>query len=137
MQHQENQPQKQSPEIQKNPSGSPGYPHFFPLFQQPTLIWQPRIDVFEDHQHFLIIVELPGARVDQINVESVGNILIIKGQINHPASQMSLRYRERNTGNFYREIPLPPESDLERAEARYQNGLLEVKIPKNHKNQPQ
>ncbi|KUK32385.1 MAG: Heat shock protein Hsp20 [Thermoanaerobacterales bacterium 50_218] len=131
MQYQENQPQKQNPEIQKNPSGSPEYRHLSPFFQQPTLIWQPRIDVFEDHQHILIIVELPGAKVNEINVESVGNILIIKGQTNHPESQMSLRYRERNTGNFYREIPLPPGTTPEKAEARYQNGLLEVKIPKN------
>ncbi len=108
-------------------------PGFFPYTQYPALIWQPRVDIFENHDNFLVIVEVPGVSPEQLNVENAANLLLISGHrplMNSGGASMIPRYQERLCGSFSREIPLPPHASLDQAEAACKNGLLEIKIPK-------
>ncbi len=126
-------PPRENPEPAGEPA--PGFPPgSFPYLQPPVLTWQPRIDIFEDHENILIVVEIPGVKPEQISVEGAPNLLVIRGEARQEATQgesrMIPRYRERNTGSFLRQIPLPPQLNLDQAQAVYENGLLEIKIPK-------
>ncbi|MDH7577010.1 MAG: Hsp20/alpha crystallin family protein [Bacillota bacterium] len=129
--HGQETPPRENPEPAGEPPTDPGaVPGYVPYFQPLGLTWQPRIDIFEDHENILIVVEIPGVRPEQLNVESAPSLLVIRGEIRQNEGQMVPRYRERNLGTFYRQIPLPPQLNLDQAQAFYENGLLEIKIPK-------
>jgi HSP20 family molecular chaperone IbpA len=108
-------------------------PQFVPYTQYPVLTWQPRVDIFEDHDNFLVVVEVPGVNPEQLNVENSSNLLLISGQ-NLPAMSsaqtMAPRYQERLCGGFSRSIPLPPHADIDQAKATCKDGLLEITVPK-------
>ena len=131
---QQEAPARENPE----PLGSGAYPgavpSFFPYTQYPGLTWQPRVDIFEDHESFLVIVEIPGVNPEQVNVENTSNLLLISGQslpvMSSGSENMILCYQERACGGFTRSIQLPPHADADRAEATCKNGLLEIKVPK-------
>lgn len=133
-QEQQKQGQETPPQENPQPAGGPTYPGFHPSFTPylpyPVLTWQPPIDIFEDHENILIVIEIPGVKPEQIYVESTPGLLVIRGEIPPVESQMVPRYRERNIRGFLRQIPLPPQANPDQAEAFYQNGLLEIKIPK-------
>jgi len=131
-----NQPQEAT--LGKTPgpleSGYPsGAPQFAPYTQYPVLTWQPRVDIFEDHDNFLVVVEVPGVDPEQLNLENSSNLLLISGQslpAMSSAQNMSARYQERLCGSFSRSIPLPPHADIDQAQATCKNGLLEITVPK-------
>ncbi len=108
------------------PGAAPGS---LPYYQPLTVTWQPRIDIFEDHDNILIVVEVPGIKPEQVNVEIGNNILIVRGET-PTGSKMTPRYRERTPGAFFRQILLPPKLDLDRTEASCRDGLLKIMIPK-------
>ncbi|MGD0153947.1 MAG: Hsp20/alpha crystallin family protein [Thermacetogeniaceae bacterium] len=128
-------PDRENPEPAVEPGTYPGVaPSFFPYTQYPNLTWQPRVDIFEDHDNFLVIAEVPGVQPEQLNVENTSNLLLIRGQ-NQPltgsgGTNTIPRYQERVCGSFFREIPLPPYTDIDQAEAKCRDGLLEIRIPK-------
>jgi HSP20 family molecular chaperone IbpA len=108
-------------------------PSFFPYKQYPSFTWQPRVDIFEDHDSFLVIVEVPGANPEQLNVENTSNLLLISGQslpVMSGGENMTPCYQERVCGGFTRSVPLPPHADCDQAEATCKNGLLEIRVPK-------
>lgn len=107
---------------------------FFPYYRQMTVLWQPRLDIFEDHEELLIVVDVPGVKPEQINVEVSDNLLLIRGET-PLGSQIPPRYRERTPGTFFRQIPLPSGLDPERAEASCRDGLLKITIPKEQTSQ--
>ncbi|MGD0621515.1 MAG: Hsp20/alpha crystallin family protein [Thermacetogeniaceae bacterium] len=131
---QQEAPARENPE----PLGSGAYPgavpSFFPYTQYPGLTWQPRVDIFEDHDSFLVIVEVPGVNPEQLNVENTSNLLLISGQslpVMSSGSENMIRcYQERLCGGFTRSIQLPPHADVDRAKATCKNGLLEIEVPK-------
>lgn len=128
-------PAWENPEPLVEPNTYPGsVPSFFPYLQYPNLTWQPRVDIFEDHDNFLVVVEVPGVSPEQLNVENSFNLLLIRGQSRPSASSSSEsmipRYQERACGHFSREIQLPPHASLDQAAASCRHGLLEIRIPK-------
>ncbi|HHW40597.1 MAG TPA: Hsp20/alpha crystallin family protein [Syntrophomonadaceae bacterium] len=118
------------------PSSYPGAAPGFFNYQLQMFAWQPRIDIFEDHDNILIVVEVPGVKPEQVNVEVGNNILIVRGET-PIGSKMPPRYRERTPGTFFRQIPLPLQLDLDRAEASCRDGLLRITIPKEQIQQQQ
>ncbi len=130
-------PDQEHPASPGEPGTYPGIaPSFFPYAQYPNLIWQPRVDIFENHDNFLVVAEVPGVKPEQLNVENTSNLLLIRGQNQPLSSSIGTntvpRYQERVCGGFFREIPLPPYTDIDQAEAKCRDGLLEIRIPKKH-----
>ena len=127
-------PAGDNPEPQLDPGAFPGpAPGFFPYAQYPNLTWQPRVDIFEDHDNILVVVEVPGVKPEQLNVENSANLLLISGQtlpVAGSGGSMIPRHRERICGNFARELSLPPQAATGQAQAKCSNGLLEIVIPK-------
>ncbi|KNC96955.1 uncharacterized protein SPPG_07775 [Spizellomyces punctatus DAOM BR117] len=97
------------------------------------VIWRPAADVFETDDAIVVHVDLPGVPKDEINIEVSGNQLIIHGE--HKGvkgfESATSRVRERNIGRFRKIINLPAGVDTDKIQAKYENGLLEVKIPKS------
>ena len=94
--------------------------------------FQPRIDVTDEGDALRIVAELPGMTRDDVELEVIEDMLIICGDKRFKStSEEQGCYRvERSFGHFQRAVPLPAGIDLDRAEARFENGVLTLILPK-------
>ena len=92
--------------------------------------WSPAIEVSERDGKYNVRAELPGLSPDDVRVEVVNDALVIQGErkVEHEEKDGGVQRTERQYGLFYRSIPLPEGADLDHADARFQNGVLEVSI---------
>ena len=100
--------------------------------------WIPAVDVFEKADKFVVKAELPGMREDDIDVSVVGDTLSIKGEKKTETEVKNEDYYrcERSYGNFYRSIPIASNVDANKIEASFEDGVLEVALPKSAKVKP-
>lgn len=93
--------------------------------------WEPAVDVVEKDDEFLFKVELPGLKLEQINVAVEGDYLVISGERKWEKEQKGERLHrlERSYGTFRRELRLPPKVDPDKIKAAFHDGVLEVHIP--------
>ena len=93
--------------------------------------WTPRIDVFEKGGKLVIQAELPGVDKKDIEVTIVDGDLVIQGERRAEKEVREEDYVriERTHGSFYRRIPLPFDVDVDKIEARFADGVLEIQIP--------
>ena len=103
-------------------------------FTQRAGAW-PSIDMRETDQAYEIEAELPGLEQNDVEVNLRDNILMISGEKRdeHKEEASGRHYTERSYGRFERMIPFDVEVDPDKVEARFKNGLLSVKVPKNPK----
>jgi HSP20 family protein len=94
-------------------------------------IWSPRIEAFEKDDTFVVRAELPGLRKEDVEVNVTDDAVVIEGQRRDEREQheKGFYHTERSYGSFYRAIPLPEGAIGDRAEASFQNGVLEVRVP--------
>lgn len=92
------------------------------------------LDVHETANAYEIEAAMPGFHADDIDIEIRRDTVVLKGnnQQNNERRDENRNYiyRERRSGSFYRTIQLPEMLDAERAEARLNNGVLHISIPK-------
>jgi HSP20 family protein len=100
--------------------------------------WMPAVDVFEKEDKFVVKAELPGIKENDIHVSVIGDTLSIKGEKKTETEVKEEDYyrSERSYGSFYRSIPLPSNVDAGRIEASFEDGVLEVALPKSAKVKP-
>jgi len=100
--------------------------------------WMPAIDVFEKDDKFVVKAELPGMKEEDINVSVVGDTLSIRGEKKGETEVKEEDYyrSERTYGSFYRWIPLPSTVDADKIEACFEDGVLEITLPKSAKVKP-
>lgn len=97
----------------------------------------PAMNTWEDGTAAYVEAELPGIRLEDIEVLVMGNELTIRGQRkleDHPNA--SWHRRERVGGQFHRTLSLPWDIDADKVEARLENGVLTVKLPKSEQAKP-
>jgi HSP20 family protein len=102
------------------------------------MAWAPAIDVFEKVDKFVVKAEVPGMKEDDIHVSVEGDVLTIKGEKKTESEVKEEDYYccERSYGSFFRSIALPSTVDASKIEADYDNGVLEVTIPKKAEVKP-
>jgi len=100
--------------------------------------WMPAVDVFEKEDRFVVKAELPGMKEEDIDVSVVGDTLSIKGERKTETEIKEEDYYrcERSYGSFYRSIPIPSNVDADKIEASFEDGVLEVALPKSAKVKP-
>jgi HSP20 family protein len=94
--------------------------------------WTPAIDVVETDDAIVLKAELAGMDPKDINIEVQDNVLTVSGERRFEEEVKEDRfYRiERRYGSFSRSLALPPTADEGKVDAKYDNGLLQVTIPK-------
>jgi HSP20 family protein len=102
-------------------------------------IWRPSVDVYEKDGNLVIKAELPGMKKEDIEVALDQGDLVIRGERKAESEVKEENYYriERNYGSFYRRIPLPFEVKPDQITASYNDGVLEVRIPKPAQERPQ
>jgi len=92
-----------------------------------------RMDVKEDDRSFVVQAEIPGARKEDIHVSIDGNLVTLGAEIKRQADQKDgerLLRSERYYGNLFRSFTLPMEVDESSSEAKFDNGVLELRLAK-------
>jgi HSP20 family protein len=92
-----------------------------------------RLDVAENDKGYTVYAEVPGVRKDEIHVAIEGNQVTIAAETKPIAEQAEgtrVLRTERYYGNLYRSFTLPVELDETASEARYEDGVLELKLVK-------
>jgi len=94
--------------------------------------WAPAIEVFEKEDNFVVKAELPGMKQEEIDVSVIGDTLTIKGERKAESEVKEEDYYccERSYGSFSRSIALPSNVDANKIAASYEDGVLEVSLPK-------
>jgi len=81
--------------------------------------------------------DLPGMREDDVSIELENNVLSISGERKHESAEGKGFYRlERASGAFSRSLTLPEGVDAEAIAASFQDGVLELRIPKPEQRKP-
>ncbi len=100
--------------------------------------WTPVVDIMETGDAFILRADLPGVGKDKINIEVLGSRLTIQGErpIDDEPQFTSYHHVERETGYFERSFTLPGNIDVDRAKARYSDGVLDLVLPKSSEERP-
>jgi HSP20 family protein len=102
-----------------------------------TSRFHPTVDVCERNGQMQIHADLPGMSDKDVKVSVENDTLIIEGERKREENREEQGWHrsERSYGTFYRAIPLPENAQVENANARFNNGVLEVSIPLNQQQQ--
>lgn len=100
--------------------------------------WAPAVDVFEDRDEIKLVAELPGVQPDDVKISLENNTLTLRGEKKQVAEETTERVHryERTYGRFERVFTLPSTVDADRIEARFEDGLLTVTLPKVERARP-
>jgi HSP20 family protein len=103
-----------------------------------TSTWFAPTDVSEDENSLRITMELPGVDPSDVRLSLENNVLTIRGEKKHQQDENNERVHrfERTYGMFERTFVLPNTVDSDRIEARHENGVLFVTIPKAERAKP-
>lgn len=94
--------------------------------------WVPNVEMYEKEDKFVVRAELPGMKREDIDVSVVGNTLTISGERKAETEVKEEDYYrcELCYGKFSRSIGLPAAVDAAKVDATYENGILEITLPK-------
>jgi HSP20 family protein len=100
--------------------------------------WVPAMDLTETPEAFVLHADLPGLAEGDVNIELEDNILTISGErkASHESRKEGYYRVERAWGAFSRSLTLPEGVDAESVKANFDQGVLEVKIPKPEQRKP-
>ncbi|GAB1446467.1 hypothetical protein MASR2M41_22490 [Flammeovirgaceae bacterium] len=95
----------------------------------------PKVDVIESEKAFELHVEVPGMKKEDFNVEVNDNYLTISGERKFSTEKNEKDYHSIETryGSFSRSFTLPESVHSDKIDAKYNNGILELTIPKDEK----
>lgn len=98
----------------------------------------PALDVVEEENRYVVRADLPGLSTDDIEITYQDSILTLKGEKKEAQESRAGRVycRERFSGKFARNLQLPEKIDVERIEASFREGVLELVLPFTPEAQP-
>ncbi len=98
--------------------------------------WMPSVDIEETDEAYIIKAELPGVEKDDVNVTIDNGLLTIRGEKHSNKEDKKAHRTECVYGSFVRSFTLPQAVTAEGVEAEYNNGVLNLVIPKTEEAKP-
>lgn len=100
--------------------------------------WVPAVDVLEDDDRVIVRAEVPGMKPEDIDIRFENGMLTITGERKLEKEKDGQTYHrvERSYGRFVRSFTLPASIHAEKASASYENGVLEIVMPKREEAKP-
>jgi HSP20 family protein len=121
---------------------SPMLAHALGLHTQPgsatATAWAPALDISERKDAYLVTVELPGLKPEDLDITMEDGLLTIQGerQFIQESSEQQFHRVERRYGAFRRSITLPAHVTAEGIQASFEDGVLQVLVPKAEEAKP-
>ncbi len=96
------------------------------------------VDVMDAGPEVIVRANLPGMKAEDISINYLNNTLTIKGEVKEDTEYQGATYlrHERRASAFSRSIGLPMALEMESADAKFQDGVLTLRIPKSEKIRP-
>ena len=100
--------------------------------------WAPAVDIYDNKDSLVIKADLPGLTQKDIDVSVEDDVLTIKGEKKKENEIKEDNYYrfERAYGYFERKFSLPANVDASKINAKYKEGVLELKLPKSEEKKP-
>jgi HSP20 family protein len=102
----------------------------------PATMAMAPIDIEETNDAYVVDIELPGVRREDVDIELRDNQLRITGEIRERERKGLLRRRERRVGQFEHAVTLPGDVDPNSVDANLSAGVLTVRVGKAYRSQP-
>jgi HSP20 family protein len=93
-------------------------------------IWRLPLDAYVTAEEIIVLANMPGVKPEDVEITIEGDTLTIRGERPAPIENVNYVMQERIFGKFQRTLNINIPVDADRAEARYDNGLLTLVIPK-------
>ena len=99
---------------------------------------QLALDIYEKDDKIIVEAAVPGFKPEEIDISITGDTLTLKGEVKQETETKEKNYlrHERVFGSFQRVVQLPEDLDADKAEAKFENGLLTMVIPKSERIKP-
>ena len=127
------QPFKEIEEMERRLDDYIGWPFSSALWRRRPLaeMWAPAMDVIEKDDKYLIKLELPGVKGEDVDISISGDILTVSGEKKSESDvkKKGYHYIESSYGSFSRSISLPTNVKSDKIEADFDNGILEITLP--------
>jgi HSP20 family protein len=91
-----------------------------------------RVEVEDTPTELVVNAELPGLEPDDVHIECADDVLTIRGEKRDERKAEGSTFRSER--RFFRQIPVPGGCDVEKANASFRNGLLQIRLPKTTQN---
>jgi len=100
--------------------------------------WIPRVDISENDDEITVRADIPGMKKEDVKITLSENVLTISGDKRVERDEKKDNYHriERLFGKFSRSFYIPTNVDPANISAKYNNGVLEIKLPKKEEAKP-
>jgi HSP20 family protein len=97
----------------------------------PSARWLPSLDLIEESGSYVIEMDMPGVRLEDVVITVAGRRLTLRGrrEIVREIAGSRIRLRERWSGEFSRSLDLPGPVDAEHMTATLREGILRIELP--------
>ena len=101
-------------------------------------MWAPALDIAERKDAYLVSVEVPGMKPEDLDVTLENGLLTVQGErrFEQEATDKQWHRVERRYGRFRRSITLPSQVQADAIEASFEDGVLNVRVPKAEEAKP-
>lgn len=99
---------------------------------------EPTLDVYETAENVVVKAAIPGVKADDVDITIKGNYLALSGETKEETETKEKNYlrRESRIGAFSRMIELPAGLQTDKADAKFENGVLTITFPKAEQVKP-
>ena len=103
-----------------------------------TRAWAPAVDIAERKDAYAVTVELPGVKLDDLEITLEDGLLTIQGErhFTNDSSEEQYHRVERSSGPFRRAITLPAHIEADQVNASMEDGVLRILVPKAEQAKP-
>lgn len=93
-------------------------------------VWRLPLDAYVTPEEIIVVANVPGVKPENVEITIEGDTLTIRGERPAPLENVDYVMQERPFGKFQRTLNINIPVDADKAEARYENGMLTLMIPK-------
>ena len=104
---------------------------------RPGVVYSPATDIFESDSSITLLADMPGVKANDLDIGLRDNVLTLSGRVVEPAGGgESEVLREYRSGTFFRQFTLAETIDQARIDAKLNDGVLRLELPKVERAKP-
>lgn len=94
--------------------------------------WKPEIDMYETNKEIIVKADVPGCEKNDVRIKVDNNMLTISGEKKEEKEirKENFYHKEQHMGSFFRSVALPDYTNISKARANYENGVVKIIFPK-------
>ncbi len=100
------------------------------------VLFVPEVDILDNGEAITLFADLPGVKPENLDVDVREGVLTLTATVDPPQEKLRAIHQEYTVGGYQRSFTLGERIDTEKISARFTNGVLELKLPKQEKLKP-